>query len=68
MPRTTREREVAETFDQQYELVLADVILAMERESYGSDYGGTTQDDPDLIALFRHQNAHTVWKNLNILS
>ena len=30
--------------------------------------GDTTQDDPDPIALFRHQDAHTVRKNLNILS
>jgi SAM-dependent methyltransferase len=42
MPRTTKEREVAETFAQQYELVLADVMLAMERDSCGSDYGGTS--------------------------
>ncbi len=42
MPRTTKEQEVAETFGQQYELVLADVMLAMERDSCGSDYGGTS--------------------------
>lgn len=42
MPRTTKKREVAETFGQQYELVLADVMLAMERDSCGSDYGGTS--------------------------
>ena len=42
MPRTTKEREVLETFGQQYELVLSDVMLAMERDSCGSDYGGTS--------------------------
>ncbi len=42
MPRTTKEQEVAETFGQQYELVLEDVMLAMERDSCGSDYGGTS--------------------------
>ena len=42
MPRTTKEREVAETFGQQYKFVLADVMLAMERDSCGSDYGGTS--------------------------
>ncbi len=42
MPRTTKEREVAETFGQQYKLVLAEVMLAMERDSCGSDYGGTS--------------------------
>ena len=42
MPRTTKEREVAENFGQQYKLVLADVMLAMERDSCGSDYGGTS--------------------------
>ena len=40
--RTTKQQEVAETFSQQYELVLADVMLAMERDSCGSDYGGTS--------------------------
>ena len=42
MPRTTKEREVAENFGQQYKLVLADVMLAMERDACGSDYGGTS--------------------------
>ncbi len=42
MPLTTKERETAETFGQQYKLVLADVMLAMERDSCGSDYGGTS--------------------------
>jgi ubiquinone/menaquinone biosynthesis C-methylase UbiE len=42
MPRTTKEQEVAERFRQQYKLVLEDVMLAMERDSCGSDYGGTS--------------------------
>ena len=42
MPRTTKEREVAETFTQQYEIVQADAMLAIERDSCGSDYGGTS--------------------------
>ena len=42
MPRTTKEREAVETFGQLYELVLADVMLAIERDSCGSDYGGTS--------------------------
>ena len=42
MPRTTKEQEVAERFRQQYKLVLKDVMLAMERDSCGSDYGGTS--------------------------
>jgi ubiquinone/menaquinone biosynthesis C-methylase UbiE len=42
MPRTTKEREVAKDFGQQYKLVLADVMLAMERDACGSDYGGTS--------------------------
>ena len=29
---------------------------------YGDD--DTTQDDPDLIALFRHHDVHAVWKNI----
>jgi hypothetical protein len=33
---------------------------------YGDD--DITQDDPDLIALFRHQDAHTVREKLSILS
>ena len=52
MPRTTKEREVAETFGLQYKLVLADVMLAMERDSCGSNYGGTswtTKAEADLI-------------------
>ncbi len=52
MPRTTKEQEVAETFGQQYKLVLADVMLAMERDSCGSDYGGTswtTKTEADRI-------------------
>jgi len=40
--RTTKQREVAETFRQQYELVLSDVMLAMELASCGSNYGGTS--------------------------
>ncbi len=42
MPRTAKEREVSETFTQQYEIVQADVMLAIERDSCGSDYGGTS--------------------------
>ena len=42
MPRTAKEREVAADFGQQYELVLAEVMLAMERDACGSDYGGTS--------------------------
>jgi SAM-dependent methyltransferase len=42
MPRTTKDQEVAERFRQQYKLVLKDVMLAMERDSCGSDYGGTS--------------------------
>ena len=52
MPRTTKDREVAETFSQQYKLVLADVMLAMERDYCGSDYGGTswtTKTEADRI-------------------
>ena len=42
MPRTAKEREVSETFTQQYKIVQADVMLAIERDSCGSDYGGTS--------------------------
>ncbi len=42
MPRTSKDREVAADFGQQYKLVLADVMLAMERDACGSDYGGTS--------------------------
>jgi ubiquinone/menaquinone biosynthesis C-methylase UbiE len=52
MARTTKAQEVAERFRQQYKLVLADVMLAMERDSCGSDYGGTswtTKTEADRI-------------------
>ncbi len=42
MPRSSKEREVTKTFSKQYEIVLADVMLAIERGSRGSDYGGTS--------------------------
>ncbi len=42
MPDTSKDREVSETFSKQYELVLADVMLAMEQEACGSNYGGTS--------------------------
>ncbi len=42
MPRTSKDREVAADFGRQYKLVLADVMLAMERDACGSDYGGTS--------------------------
>jgi len=53
MPRTAKDREVTETFGQQYKLVLADVMLAIERDSCGSDYGGTswtTKAEADRVA------------------
>ncbi len=53
MPRTTKEQEVVETFGQHYKLVLADVMLAIERDSCGSDYGGTswtTKAEADRIS------------------
>jgi len=42
MSRTAKEREVAETFDQQYKLVQTNVMVAIERDACGSDYGGTS--------------------------
>jgi ubiquinone/menaquinone biosynthesis C-methylase UbiE len=42
MTDTSKEQEVTEDFDQLYKMVLADVMLAMEREYNGSDYGGTS--------------------------
>ena len=53
MLRTAKEREVSETFTQQYDMVQADVMLAIERDSCGSDYGGTswtTRSEADHVA------------------
>jgi ubiquinone/menaquinone biosynthesis C-methylase UbiE len=42
MPRTAKEQEVSEIFVQQYKIVQADVMLAIERDSCGSDCGATS--------------------------
>jgi ubiquinone/menaquinone biosynthesis C-methylase UbiE len=42
MPSTTKDREILETFSNQYGLVLADAMLAIEQEACGSNYGGTS--------------------------
>jgi len=50
---TSKDREVAAAFRQQYGLVQEDVVLAMERDACGSDYGGTswtTRDEADRVA------------------
>lgn len=55
MPNTTKDQEVADDCDQQYKLVLADVMLAMEREYNDSDYGGTswtTRAEADRMGQF----------------
>ncbi len=50
--RTRKEREVAEDFNQQYALVETDVMLAIERDACGSDFGGsswTTKAEADRV-------------------
>jgi ubiquinone/menaquinone biosynthesis C-methylase UbiE len=50
---STKDKEVAAAFRQQYGLVQADVVLAMERDACGSDYGSTswtTRDEADHVA------------------
>ena len=49
MPRTTKKQEVAETLGQQYELVLADVMLAMAGK-VSSDLQEAIRRRPQLFA------------------